>query len=562
MTKVSRIKGARTQSKQIGAAEYSGERGAGEIFGRGNVPLVLAIALVMVLHFVALGEAPPGTYIDESSIGYNAFSILHTGADEHGERLPLYFKAFGEYKNPIFIYSLVPLVQIFDLSTWTVRFAAALYGIGAAMFTGLLVKEAGLGRWGLGTGFILAASTPWLFCLSRVGFEVISFPFFLSLAFWSWLKAIHSKSLPWFLLSWSAWGISLFTYPTARLMVPILVVVLIRSYFGELRLNWARSLIGVTPMGLCLLLLLAWSSQHPGTLSARFNDLSILNDRSDLLTVLFKFVANYIHYFSASFLFGTGDPNLRHHTGYGGELFLSTFPLLLAGVAVAWQRRRQPLERFTLISFLLFPLAASLTRDSAHALRTVNALPFVFLLMLWGYQWLREFINAHRAILGLYVLVAALEAAGFYIDYFRDYPTRSRIWFAAGIEQTVKAALNNRPGNLYYSAAVFRDENLQDKPPYIQPYIQFLHFGKLDPKVYQQHGMGGFNIFPFENGLAMPKDSTLLLKVGQELSMPSGRPLVVPTADAPPSGSALIGESSIPGPYGTQSPVYRIYRIP
>lgn len=562
MNNMAKAKELRTSSKPGGAAATAGAEEATEITAGGWAGFILAIIVVLALRFVALGEVPFGTYIDESSIGYNAFSILRTGADEHGLTMPLFFKAFGEYKNPVFIYSLVPLVQIFDLSTWTVRLAAALFGLGTALLTALLAKQAGLGRWAMGGGFVLAGLTPWLFCLSRVGFEVVALPFFITLAFWSWLKAIRAKSLPWFVLSGSAWGVGVFSYPTARLMVPLLVLVLVASYYRDLRQNWATLLIGLTPLALSFVLLLVWAVQQPGTLSARFNELSIFNDQGDILTSLFKFAGNYLHYFSPSFLFTAGDANLRHHSGHGGELFVSSFPFLLAGVAVAWRRRGQALERFTLIGFLLFPLAASLTRDSAHALRTVNALPFIFLLVLWGGQWLWELFTKQRLVLGLWALLAIVEAASFYTDYFIDYPTRSRAWFGGGIEQTVKAGLQDRPGALFYSTAAFRDENLHDQPPFIQPYIQFLHFGKLDPKVFQQQGLAGFKIFPYESGMTLAKDSLLMLKIGQELTMPSGRPLVLPTGEAPPVGSALISQFAIPGPLGSQSPVYRIYRTP
>ena len=110
---------------------------------------ILALGLLIssiILRFVALDRIPSGSYVDESSIGYNAYSILITGADEHGAKLPLFFKAFGEYKNPLFIYTVVPLIRLFGLSLWTVRLVAALYGLGTAVILGLIVKESLGGR--------------------------------------------------------------------------------------------------------------------------------------------------------------------------------------------------------------------------------------------------------------------------------------------------------------------------------------------------------------------------------------------------------------------------------
>jgi len=527
----------------------------------GRSLLVLLTASVVFLRFVGLDLVPPGTYADEASIGYNAYSILQTGADEHGVPFPVFFQAFGEYKNPVFIYSLVPMIKIFDLSTWTIRLGSALFGLGSAIFLGLIVKETIGGIWAPMFCFILASLTPWLYGVSRVGFEVVSFPFFLTLALWSWLIATKSNSLLWFLLSWFAWGVSLFTYSTARLMVPVLVLALIGCYFRDLRSTRTRCLLGSLPFAACLLLLLYWSFQHPGSLTARLTEISIWKNRPEMLTAVGTFFSNYLNYLSPSFLFLRGDPNLRHHTGHGGELFLTTFPAFLVGLAYAWQQRHQALERFVLLGFLLFPLAASLTEDPSHALRTVNAMPFIVLLMVWGFKWLWELLHQRRTLLVVFAVVAALETAGFYYDYFFAYPDRTQIWFNSGLPQAVKIALSNRESGVYYSPLAFRNEDFEAVEPYIQPYIQFLFFGKLDPNIYHLKGLPGFNIFPYKNGMSLPTGSTLLLKDGEELFTASAKVFVVRNSDLPPSHSELIGEVRIPSRGVPDPPAYRIYRI-
>lgn len=63
--------------------------------------LSLLIILAITTRFIFLKKSPPGFYVDEASFGYNALSIMETGRDEHGISYPVYFKAFGEYKNPV-----------------------------------------------------------------------------------------------------------------------------------------------------------------------------------------------------------------------------------------------------------------------------------------------------------------------------------------------------------------------------------------------------------------------------------------------------------------------------
>src|SRR4030043_723244 len=88
--------------------------------------LVFLVGFYLRVH--DLTQSPPGFYLDEASIGYNAYSILKTGKDEYGVVWPLFFRAFGEYKNPLFIYALVPLIAINGLSIETIRLGAVVWG--------------------------------------------------------------------------------------------------------------------------------------------------------------------------------------------------------------------------------------------------------------------------------------------------------------------------------------------------------------------------------------------------------------------------------------------------
>ena len=123
-----------------------------------NFYLIVIIFLAIILRVVLLNEVPNGFYSDEASIGYNAYSILKTGKDEHGMLLPLYFKAFGEYKNPVYIYSVIPFINIFGLNEFAVRLTSALFGTLTVIFTYFLAKELFHKRVGLWAALFLAIS--------------------------------------------------------------------------------------------------------------------------------------------------------------------------------------------------------------------------------------------------------------------------------------------------------------------------------------------------------------------------------------------------------------------
>src|SRR6266542_6340332 len=105
-------------------------------------PLLLIISLlVVVAYFAGLPKNPPGFFIDEASIAYNAHTISRQGVDEHGQSFPLYFRAFGEYKSPVYIYVLAAVFRITGPSIGAARILSAILGLTAALLLGLLAFQ-------------------------------------------------------------------------------------------------------------------------------------------------------------------------------------------------------------------------------------------------------------------------------------------------------------------------------------------------------------------------------------------------------------------------------------
>ena len=73
-----------------------------------KILLVLILFLSALLTFYKFNINPPSLDWDEVSLGYNAYSILKTGADEYGNKLPLSIRSFDDYKPPLYVYLDVP----------------------------------------------------------------------------------------------------------------------------------------------------------------------------------------------------------------------------------------------------------------------------------------------------------------------------------------------------------------------------------------------------------------------------------------------------------------------
>jgi len=93
--------------------------------------LALVTCFGAFVYFAGVPNHPPGFYIDESSIAYNAYLVSETARDEHGQRLRLYFRAFGDYKNPTYIYLRAGLFKLTGPGITGARLLSAALGLAA-----------------------------------------------------------------------------------------------------------------------------------------------------------------------------------------------------------------------------------------------------------------------------------------------------------------------------------------------------------------------------------------------------------------------------------------------
>src|SRR2546421_726722 len=108
------------------------------VWRRFSLLFVIILVSGAALYTYRITRNPAGFFIDESSIAYNAHTISQTGRDEFGNSWPLYFRAFGDYKNPVQVYVLAALFKLTGPSILTARLLGAIAGVATAWLLGLL----------------------------------------------------------------------------------------------------------------------------------------------------------------------------------------------------------------------------------------------------------------------------------------------------------------------------------------------------------------------------------------------------------------------------------------
>ncbi|HWW76594.1 MAG TPA: glycosyltransferase family 39 protein, partial [Pyrinomonadaceae bacterium] len=193
---------------------------------RRYVPTLVVCVLAFALYAVDVPDNPPGFYIDESSIAYNALTVSQTGRDEHGEAWPLYFRAFGDYKNPTYVYLLAAVFRVTGPGVARARLLSAVLGAAAALLLGLLALRLSGRAEACAVVACSALLTPWLYESSRLVFEVAAYPLACALFLLALRRA--SEKERWGASDVCALACALalltYTYSTGRLLAPLLAL--------------------------------------------------------------------------------------------------------------------------------------------------------------------------------------------------------------------------------------------------------------------------------------------------------------------------------------------------
>ncbi|WP_188152055.1 ArnT family glycosyltransferase [Teredinibacter waterburyi] len=363
--------------------------------------LFVALSAVFMAHLLGLETLPRGLYLDETSIGLNAASIAASGVDEYGESWPIYFRAFGEYKNPVYIYVSAAIFKVAGVSAYGLRFTSfVFYALSLVFFLLLINKLFPRNFRVLLFALITFGFLPQLFVLSRISFEVISQATWLSASIYLlWLtfesnlnNQLSQDRIKRFLygfLTGFILGTSVYTYSTARLLSFLMFFSVLLCYFSKDNLKYLVTMVIGLAVGLIPYLI--FSLEVPGSMIVRFFQISYVDDPIPLFDKVFLFIRNYCIYWSPNFLLMEGDTNLRHSIGYGGVIFFTTFSLAICGVASLLNCRilQNRFSLFILLNTLFAPIAAALTEQGTpHALRSLPVGFFCALLSCYGFAWL------------------------------------------------------------------------------------------------------------------------------------------------------------------------------
>jgi 4-amino-4-deoxy-L-arabinose transferase-like glycosyltransferase len=427
--------------------------------------LLLVVGIAAFTRFYRLGQDPPSITWDEAAVGYNAWTIWHWGKDEWGTRLPIVFKSFEDYKNPVHVYLTVPFVAIFGLTEVAVRASSALFGVLNVLIIFFLARRLFKSdSVGLLSSFFLALS-PFSLQFSRFNHELNFAIFFFMLGIYLILKGIDKRNYL-LVFGFASLGLDLLTYHSAKIMVPPILLLLIILNIRKLWKMKKYFVAGILVFGLFASLLFI----EPQLLGLA----RIQQNKTEGGLTLQILIDRYLSHFNTDFLFNKGDPNPRHSTGYVGVFYKVDALFLLIGILALilgfFKDRKK--EFLVLIAWaLLAPVPAIFSPEIPHAARAMFITGSWHMIAGFGAFTLIELPRIKQ----LKVLVAVLLLSSviwFFRDYVKSYYENYSKRYAIEWQYGMKEVVGFAKANPWYYRIYMTDVRQQ-------PYIFYLFYLKF-----------------------------------------------------------------------------------
>jgi 4-amino-4-deoxy-L-arabinose transferase-like glycosyltransferase len=449
--------------------------------------LSLVFVLGLTLRLFKLSTYPPLLW-DEAAIGYNAYSLLLTGRDEHGVSLPLIFKSFGDYKPGLYIYLTLPSVAVFGLNAFAVRFPSALIGALTSILLIHFLRRRGLPPLLSFLAGLFVVFSPFNLHFSRGAWEtnLLTFLLLLFVTFFSSRR---------YFLSAIVAGVSLYSYQAAKLIVPLIILASTVTYPPKFNLkNVSRFFLPLFVLAIPLLLglLNADSSRlkvvslfsYPPT-STESNQIITEGGQLDYqlfhnrpIHYLYQFLSRYFNHLNPKFLFTSGDwPNPRHSAPYLGLLLFSSIILLPLGLFHRFPIRFKPIFYFFFLWLVFAPIPSALTRDSVSSVRAQSlSIPLAFFSALGAYYLycLKSRLLKYLSLATVFIITAFSFVL--YLDSYYNHLVRVAPFdWLYGNRQASELLIKNQSKfqHLYFSDF------------YGQPYIFYLFSSGYPPARYQ-----------------------------------------------------------------------------
>lgn len=472
-------------------------------FRNKTVIACIAICIIAIgLRMYKLNQIPYGFYWDEAAISYNAWGLSLWNRDEFGNKLPVSFKSFGDYKAPLLIYTLGALYKVTGLHPEYLRILTSIFGIGIVFLLPLFAKRSKL------VVALFIAVTPWAVNFSRIGVEVTFALFLFLLGVYFLEKSKKNTNL--FLLSSALFILSMYAYHSAKLVTPLFLLL---WSFKNWRLIFKHKVVIMLSiiLGTALLLPMIKDTVY-GSGFERGKSLIFYGNNLSLLPNNIASFANLDFW-----IFGKDSIGLRHGVPGNGTLYKTIFILMILGIIAVFKHQA---NRHLILWLLIGLVPSILSTDAPHAIRAAFALPPALLLADEGFFILSKYLKR------LSLVTIAVETIFYVSLYYGPYAVNSATSFQYGYKEAILLA----------EKLVNENDKIIVTDYYGQPYIYTLLYRKITPKEFKFGALANYEF----HKISWPDNRLNRIYVATPQEIPIKDPSVVKTINLPGTNTPIF----------------------
>lgn len=385
--------------------------------------LALIIAFAFFVRVYQINETPAGVYPDEAVNGIDAYKVIT------GQQPLSWFYPDNQGREGLFMNLIILSFSVFGISVLGLKFWSIFFGTLTVLGTYLLTKELFRSRKaGLIAAFLVATSF-WAINFSRISFRANMLPLVLVYSSYFLFLGLRLRKYWIFLVGGLIFGIGLHTYIAFRISPAIFIVLFFAVWASRtdfIKNYWRHALVFIAGFVITALPMFITFYQHPEYLGSRSGSISVFSpevNQGHPWITLGKSIGITLQQYTF-----VGDMNWRHnyppyplvHPIIGiafliglGMLIKEFFLLLSIRLTKKIRNTRLEITVFLLSWLVIMHAPSFLTFEGIpHALRSIGALPVVFIISTLPFLWLIEVYgkknNFNRIGASLFILVILL----------------------------------------------------------------------------------------------------------------------------------------------------------
>ncbi|MBR4575031.1 MAG: glycosyltransferase family 39 protein [Lachnospiraceae bacterium] len=212
--------------------------------------LIISVSVLFIgTRLFRLDDVPFGQHrmhIDELGAFYDAVCLGDYGVDQFQMHFPVYFRCFGEGQNALYTYLAIIPIKLGGISIFNFRLPAVICALGAFASLFFLVRQM-LDRWAGAIALALMTVMPVFMMSEHWGLEAYLFMSFVIISMYFQMHAIASDKPVFYFLAGLFWGLSLYTYSMAYVVVPIFLLLTFIALLAYRKLTLKNALCAGIP---------------------------------------------------------------------------------------------------------------------------------------------------------------------------------------------------------------------------------------------------------------------------------------------------------------------------